>query len=509
MKKILTFLGIMLAFAGSHRLIAQALPSSYYQTAVVSGLTYPVDFDWTPDGRYLVTLKGGNTAGSCANGKIQMYDASGVFIGTFYDLTDSVNCDFERGIIGIAVDPNFTSNHYVYVYYVHKYGTANSCRILRFTEVANVGTSPTIILDINVNSSALGFTPAGNHFGGMIRIRPSQPDKIYLQLGDLAYNQSGASAALNMADKLNKPFGKILRINTDGSIPTDNPFYDDGNPATGNDDRIWTYGNRNGLGMTFSPVTDSMYFSENGYNTWDEFNIAHKGGNYGWNTCEGDFMNSSTSVPCNLVGDVRPMTTWGTPLGGVTGTVYYSGSVMPEFDNHILVADNDYGRIYDLTLGNPPNYDIVTSNVLFADVVSGGVGAGLTTMREGSDGCLYAMKGGYTTTGTIYRICHVGTGIDTPNGMATTIGQNYPNPTDGNTQIDYSVNAASEVSIDLFDVTGRKIQNLLSATVEAGKHTIALNDLARYAMGAYFYQMEVKQQGNIVYKETKRLTLVK
>lgn len=503
MKKIFFFFAMLLGVTLVH---GQALPSTYFQQTIVSGLQYPVDFDWTPDGRYLVTLKGGNTAGACANGKIQCFDAAGALIGTFYDLTDSVNCDFERGLLGIAVDPNFTTNHYVYVYYVHKWLTANSCRILRFTEVSNVGTNPTIILDINVNSSALGFTPAGNHFGGMIRFRPSQPDKIYLQLGDLAYNQSGASAALNMGDKLNKPFGKILRINSDGTIPTDNPFYDDGNPATGNDDRIWTYGNRNGMGITFNPVTDSMYFSENGLNTWDEYNVAHKGGNYGWNTCEGNYLNSSTTSPCTLTGDVRPIATWGAPLGGITGTVYYTGSVMPEFNNHILVADNDYGRIYDLTLGNAPNYDIVTSNVLFADITTSG---GLTTLREGSDGCLYAMKGGYTTAGTVYRICHVGTGVDAATKFTNGIGQNYPNPATGETQIDYTVNAVSDVNLTLYDVTGRKVKVLVNEQQDAGKHTVSFDGLEKYAAGTYFYQIEVKQNQKSVYKETKRLTIVK
>jgi glucose/arabinose dehydrogenase len=507
MKKTVLTLSVFFLTVISSSLFSQALPAAYVQTTIVSGLRHPADFDWTPDGRYICTQKGDNSF-PAANAFIKIFSASGTLIGTFYDLTDSVDSDFERGLLGVAVDPNFATNHYVYAYYDYRNPaqTNLAIRVVRFTEVANVGTSPTLILNLVYATSPTTY--AGNHFGGIIRFRPSEPTKLYIQLGDLAYNQGGASAALNYADKLNKPYGKILRINTDGTIPTDNPYYDDGNPATGNDDRIWSYGNRNMFGMCFSPVTDSMYSSENGWNKWDEFNIIHKGANYGWNTCEGNFLNSSTTSPCTLPGAIAPMTTWGTPLPAVTGCVYYSGTaVMPEFDNHLLVADNDYGRIYDLTLGNAPAYDIVTSKTTFADITAGG----LLAMRQGpTDGCIYALEGGYTLNGKIHRICKAGVGIASNEPLENIVGQNYPNPTNGITQIDYSIAQASAVSIQLFDVTGRNVKTILNANdVVAGKHTVDVIDLEKFANGSYFYKIEVKQNNKIVYTETKRLMLAK
>jgi hypothetical protein len=195
-------------------------------------------------------------------------------------------------------------------------------------------------------------------------------------------------------------------------------------------------------------------------------------------------------------------------LPAVTGCVYYTSSVMPEFTNHILVGDNDNGKIYDLTMGNAPYYDVVTSKVSFADVVASP--AGLTTLRQGVDGCVYAMKGGYTTTGTVFKICHApGVGITAYNQFENGLGQNYPNPTTGKTQIDYTISQTSTVSIDVFDVTGRKIKSVLSSNVEQGTHTVELKDLDKYADGSYFYKMDVKQNGKLVYSETKRMTLVK
>ncbi|MCX6295590.1 MAG: PQQ-dependent sugar dehydrogenase [Bacteroidetes bacterium] len=505
MRKIILTLAIFTVIALSVH--SQTLPALYTQTDVITGLQYPVDFDWTPDGKYYVTQKGGTTTGSCANAKILVYNSAGALLSTFCDLTDSVICGGERGLLGIAIDPNFVTNHFVYAFYVHKAGTINEIRVVRWMEVANVGTNFTVILRLNLNT--LGFAIQQYHYSGIIRFRPSQPDKLYVLVGEMYHNQTDTVATHNFGQMKNVPYGKILRINTDGSIPTDNPFYDDGNPATGNDDRIWSYGHRNMFGLCVNPVTDSLYEAENGLTTWDEFNIIHKGGNYGWNTCEGNFFNSSTTIPCPLVGSVLPLTTWGAPLPSVTGCMYYNGSAMSEFDNHILVGDNDYGIIYDLTMGNAPAYDIVTSKVAFADVVT--APAGLTTLRQGqSDGCIYAMKGGYTTSGTIFKICHSSSvGVSNNDEMENFIGQNYPNPTNGKTQIDYFVTQNSNVSIVLFDITGRKIKNILSSDVQSGKHTVELTDLDENFAGSYFYKMIVKQNNKIVYSETKRMLIVR
>ena len=249
-----------------------------------------------------------------------------------------------------------------------------------------------------------------------------------------------------------------------------------------------------------------MYVSENGYNTWDEFNIIHKGANYGWISCEGNYLYGSTTSPCNKPGVVNPIAEWGTPLPAVSGCVYYSGNVMPEFDNHILVVDNDYGRIYDLTMGNAPAYDIVTSKVTFADITTTG---GLTDIKQGSNGCLYALKGGYTTTGAIYRICPATLGLTDANKFENALGQNFPNPTSGSTQIEYSIAESSDVTLELFDVTGRKVKSISLAAVSAGEHTVELADLDKYANGNYFYKLELKQNNKVIFSETKRMLLVK
>ena len=116
-KKIILTLSIfMLAFAAAQ---SQTLPGTYTATNVVTGIRYACDFDWLPDGRYVATQKGDNSF-PAANAFIKIYSASGVSLGTYYDLTDSVDSDFERGLLGIAVDPNFATNNFIYAYYNYR-----------------------------------------------------------------------------------------------------------------------------------------------------------------------------------------------------------------------------------------------------------------------------------------------------------------------------------------------------------------------------------------------------
>ncbi|MFN6038248.1 MAG: PQQ-dependent sugar dehydrogenase, partial [Bacteroidota bacterium] len=172
----------------------------------------------------------------------------------------------------------------------------------------------------------------------------------------------------------------------------------------------------------------------------------HKGKNYGWNTCEGFYNQGSTSVNCSLAGSELPIEDWAAPLPAITGILHYSGTAFSTLTNHLLVSDNDFGRIYDITLGNAPAYDQFISRTQWADFTTSG---GLTTLMQGSDECIYAMKGGYTTAGAIYRIC--------PLGMETVQSsfdfQNltvYPNPTNENIELNFYLNETSEVYAEFY-----------------------------------------------------------
>ena len=426
---------------------------TYTTTTVITPLAYPVAFTFAPDGSIFLTLKGG---------VIRKYDANFGLLGTFYNLSDSTFNDFERGLLGIEVDPNYATNGYVYVYYNHRCCNpsptgAQFIRVVRFTDVSNVGTNPTIILSVPVSNSI-----PGNHVGGNVRFRPSEPNQIYVSIGDIA---TPANSQL-----LTNPFGKILRINKDGTIPTTNPFYDDGNPATGNDDRIWSYGLRNPFDFCFSTFNDSLYITENGAVTYDEVNYGMRGKNYGWQVCEGNFLYQSASA-FNNPSYINPIAVWGAPLPAVTGIVHYTHSLMSAFTNHLLVADNDYGRVYDLTLGNSPYFDVVTNLVMWMDLTTTG---GLTTLKQGPEGCLYAMKGGYTTTGNIMRVCP--TGMDVPTPATSNLSQAvlFPNPSNGASLLKFWMEKVGEVSISVTDLAGREVGGIPTGHFSNGMHEVQL-----------------------------------
>lgn len=480
MKKFLPVLFVLSLFAG----LQQAKAQTYTTTTLITSMQYPVAFDMAPDGRFFCTWKGDNqTPASPGTAVIKAYTSSGTLIGTFYDLSDSVNADFERGLLGITLDPDFVTNGYVYVYYNHIWQGDERIRIVRFTDVNNVGTNPTIIFDLDVSNSI-----AGNHVGGNLHFRPSDPSHIYFTIGDLAYQQGNPT--LNYANKLTNPYGKHLRIGKNGLnvVPTDNPFYDDGNPLATNCDWIWSYGHRNPFDFTFSASNDSLYSSENGWNTWDEMNLVRKGGFYGWANCEGFYANGSTTTLCSAPNAIDPLEDWGTPLPAITGILFYSSQVMPEFDNHVLVADNDYGRIYDITLGNGPAWDQFVSRTQWMDVVS--ESGGLTTIKQGPDGCVYAMKGGYTTNGKIYRICPQGLYTEDFTGMISEL-QVTPNPANENFEVVYSLKQSGRVTISLTDITGRKVAELAQQQQQTGVNRVPFDAAALgLESGVYFCDVE-------------------
>jgi len=184
-------------------------------------------------------------------------------------LTVPVDSTGERGLLGVAFDPNFVSNQLIYIYYTATTPTIHN-RISRFTasgDVALAG-SETIIMDMP------NLSTATNHNGGAIHFGPD--GLLYAAVGD---NANGANA-----QTLSTRLGKMLRITSTGGIPTNNPFF---NTATGDNRAIWALGVRNPFTFSFQNGTGRMFINDVGQNTWEEINDGIAGSNYGWPNCEG------------------------------------------------------------------------------------------------------------------------------------------------------------------------------------------------------------------------------
>lgn len=183
---------------------------------------------FAPDGRLFVCQQ---------TGQLRVISNGSLLPTPFLSVT--VNSSGERGLLGVTFDSDFANNHYVYIYYTATTPALHN-RVSRFTangDVAVAG-SEVVILDLNNLSSAT------NHNGGAIHFGPD--GKLYIAVGE--------NATSSNSQTLNNLLGKILRINADGTIPTDNPFY---TVASGNNRAIRALGLRNPYTFTFQPGTDT------------------------------------------------------------------------------------------------------------------------------------------------------------------------------------------------------------------------------------------------------------
>ncbi|MBO9632549.1 MAG: PQQ-dependent sugar dehydrogenase, partial [Chitinophagaceae bacterium] len=257
---MLCCLALVMLFPYAH---GQTLPSNFTRVQVATGLTAPTAMAFTPDNRILVCQKGGELR-VIKNGSLLSTPA----------ITLSVNTSGERGLIGVAVDPNFATNNYIYLHYTHTTGPHN--RVSRFTLGSNdLATGETAILDLPTLSGIY-------HNGGGLAF--GLDGKLFVAVGE---NQVGSNS-----QNLDSYLGKILRINTDGTVPTGNPFTGGAQRS-----RIWAYGLRNPFTIAVDPVSGRLLVNDVGNATWEEINDASTGGrNFGWPDKEGMCTSGCTGL---------------------------------------------------------------------------------------------------------------------------------------------------------------------------------------------------------------------
>lgn len=261
---------IALAIGFSYGLMGSAagatLLTGFSETTVSGGLTSPTAMDFAPDGRLFVCLQGGQLR----------VIKNGTLLATPF-LTLTVDSSGERGLLGVAFDPDFANNNFVYVYYTVPGSPAHN-RVSRFTANGDVAAAGEFVL-LNLDN----LSAASNHNGGAIHFGPD--GKLYIGVGE--------NANAPNSQTLTTVLGKLLRINSDGSIPTDNPFFN----TAGARKEIWALGLRNPFTFAFQPGTSRMFINDVGANTWEEINDGIAGSNYGWPVTEGPTNDPSFRGP--------------------------------------------------------------------------------------------------------------------------------------------------------------------------------------------------------------------
>ncbi len=342
---------------------AATLPAGFTENLVSNGLSSPTAMDFAPDGRLFLCLQGG---------QLRVIKNGALLATPFVTLT--VDPSGERGLLGVTFDPNFASNNFVYVYYTVPGSPAHN-RVSRFTANGDVAmaNSEVVLLELN------GLSSATNHNGGAIHFGPD--GKLYIAVGE---NANGANS-----QTLNNLLGKVLRINSDGSIPGDNPFF---NSATGNNRAIWTLGLRNPFTFAFQPDTGRLFINDVGQSTWEEINDGIAGSNYGWPTTEGPTSNPNFRSPLFSYGHGSSSTTG----CAIVGAGFYNPATVQFPSSYI-------GKYFfaDLCSGWVRLYDPATNTA--SDFASGI--AQPVDLKVASDGSLYYASIG---SASVFRVRFTG-----------------------------------------------------------------------------------------------------
>ena len=279
--------------------VSQSSQSSFRVETVIPNLEVVWSIVWAPDGRMLFTERPGRVR-VFENGKLR---PEPLFV------VPDVEPRGESGLMSIALHPQFASNHWLYLSYAYN-SNGQQVRVVRYRD------TPAGLVDRKVIIE--GIPAAQFHAGCRLRFGPD--GKLYITTGDATDRQ--------IAQQLNSLGGKTLRLNDDGSVPSDNPFVAQQNARP----EIWTYGNRNGQGIDFQPGTNLLWETEHGPSGFDgpgggdEVNILERGKNYGWPVIHHRATHEGMESPILEY----------TPACAPASGVFYRGSQFPQFKGNFF-----------------------------------------------------------------------------------------------------------------------------------------------------------------------------
>lgn len=267
-------LGALLLLGGPASGVAK-LPAGFTQTRVTTGLQSPTTMEFAPDGRIFVAEQAG---------KLRVVKAGKLLATPALDLSGRIDPTGERGLLSIAFDPAFSKNGFVYLYYTMRATASERAhnRVVRFTASGDRLLPATEKLLLRLNN----LSTKTNHNGGAIHF--GQDGKLYVAVGENA-NPNNAQIFGNL-------LGKMLRINKDGTIPSDNPYFANDN-VVGKNKAIWARGLRNPYSFAVQSGTGRIHINDVGAQTWEEINRGAKGANYGWPVYEGPESDPAYAPP--------------------------------------------------------------------------------------------------------------------------------------------------------------------------------------------------------------------
>ncbi|MFP6807877.1 MAG: PQQ-dependent sugar dehydrogenase [Pseudomonadales bacterium] len=338
----------------------------YKIETVAEDLNFPWSIAFLPNGDYLVALR---------VGEVRRITASGEVGEPLTGLPDSYVAG-QGGYFDIVLDPDFESNQIVYLSFAHGTPEANGTRIVKGR--LNAGAVENVQPIFTV--TPLKDTPV--HYGGKI---------IFLKDGTLLMTTGDGFEYREAAQDKFSQLGKIIRINSDGTVPTDNPYADgkQGNP------KVWSYGHRSPQGLVLDKTTNSVYMHEHGPKGGDELNLVLPTLNYGWPaTTKGiNYSGAYVSPLKSAPGVEEPLTYW-VPSIAPSGLAMYDGAAFPNWQGDLFV-----GALVDQEVRQIKMVDgkAVGEKPVFPEIA-----ARIRDIRIGPDGYIYILTD--SDSGKVLRV---------------------------------------------------------------------------------------------------------
>ena len=427
---------------------ASAVTPSDFTDKLIASVGSPTALAFTPDGRMLVTT---------APGRLRVYKDGALLANPALDISGNVCTNGGRGLLGVAVDPNFATNNYIYLYYTYKkHGVCDQNtsstpvnRVERYVlSDSNTATPDKMLVD---NIPNMSLHSAGDlHFG--------KDGYLYVTVGDGGCDYADKSSCAGQNDASRDPhvlLGKVLRITRDGDIPPSNPYTGTGSArcnVTGDTEpgkrcqETFASGLRNPFRFAFDPNASGTRFFINdvGESRWEEVDEGRSGADYGWNLCQGnhDNPNEPGSVNCGAAPYTPPIHEYSHDTGcsSITGGAFVPNGVWPAtYDNSYLYGDFVCGKIFRLKPGGAGGF----TRTEFVTGLGGNSAVDMTFgPHQGGQALYYTTYGGTGGSGgEIHRITYTGNDANGPPTAALSA-----NPTSG--PLDLAVEFDGSASTD-------------------------------------------------------------
>ena len=357
------------AYSGQTRIAGISTTTPYASSVLTENLRSPWGITSLPDGRLLITEKAGTMRLATPAGQL-----SGPITGI-----PAVNAAGQGGLLGVRVDPAFSTNRMIYWVFSEARPDGNATAVAKGT----LSTDETRIEGATVIYRALPAYRGTAHYGGRLVIDPA---------GNLLVSTGERSDLVTrpQAQSINSGLGKIIRINKDGTASSGNPLAN----TAGALPEVYALGLRNPQGLAFHPITGELWESEHGPRGGDEINRIQPGANYGWPTITYGIEYSGARVGEGIQqreGLEQPVYYWD-PVISPSGMTFYSGNRIPEWQNNLFIGSLSGMHLVRLVFRNNR---VVGEERLLADE-----GQRFRDVTQGMDGALYAV----TDQGRLYRI---------------------------------------------------------------------------------------------------------